>query len=56
MLRAIQLNALGDENIAEKAQWDSALKFLEKTLIEKIGSTEVVLKEMFGPGINNIFH
>ncbi|KAL1116742.1 hypothetical protein AAG570_005214 [Ranatra chinensis] len=49
MLRMIQMNALQDRNVTDKQQWDSAIKFLEKGLKERIETTDKVLKEMLGP-------
>lgn len=34
--RVIQLNALEDRSVSEKPQWDSAVKFLEESLQERI--------------------
>lgn len=51
MLRVIQLNTLEDRSVSEKQQWDSAVKFLEKCVKEKLQATEVILREMFGPGV-----
>jgi optic atrophy protein 1 len=51
MLRVIQLNTLEDRSVSEKQQWDSAVKFLEKSVKEKLQATEVILREMFGPGV-----
>jgi len=36
MLRVIQLNTLEDRSVSEKQQWDSAVKFLEKSVKEKL--------------------
>jgi len=36
MLRVIQLNTLEDRSVSEKHQWDSAVKFLEKSVKEKL--------------------
>lgn len=36
VLRVIQLNALEDTAIADKYQWDNAIKFLEKSLTERL--------------------
>ena len=36
MLRVIQLNTLEDRSVSEKQQWDSAVKFLEKCVKEKL--------------------
>ena len=50
MLRVIQLNALEDRNVTDKAQWDSAIAFLEKSLQQKIESNEANLRDQVGPG------
>nr|CAD7587495.1 unnamed protein product [Timema genevievae] len=50
MLRVIQLNTLEDRSVGEKQHWDAAVKFLETSVKEKLQQTEVILKEMFGPG------
>ncbi|XP_067005370.2 dynamin-like GTPase OPA1, mitochondrial isoform X2 [Anabrus simplex] len=49
MLRVIQLNTLEDRSVNEKAHWDSAVKFLENSVKEKLTATETILREMFGP-------
>ncbi|XP_078697199.1 dynamin-like GTPase OPA1, mitochondrial isoform X2 [Branchiostoma floridae x Branchiostoma belcheri] len=49
-LRVIQLNALEDRSIAEKSQWDSAIKFMESTLQDKLFETESKINQMSGPG------
>ena len=36
MLRVIQLNALEDRSVNDKQQWDSAVKFLEKSVKERL--------------------
>ncbi|EEB18045.1 conserved hypothetical protein [Pediculus humanus corporis] len=50
MLRGIQLNSLEDRAVSEKQQWDTAVKFLETSVKEKLIETENTLNEMFGPG------
>ncbi|CAG0918822.1 unnamed protein product [Notodromas monacha] len=50
VLRVIQLNTLEDRAVAEKHQWDEAVKFLEMSLGERLQQTEDILKEMTGPG------
>ncbi|KDR10026.1 Dynamin-like 120 kDa protein, mitochondrial, partial [Zootermopsis nevadensis] len=50
MLRIIQLNTLEDRSVSEKQHWDSAVKFLEDSVKEKLRATEVILREMIGPG------
>jgi hypothetical protein len=36
MLRVIQLNTLEDRSVSEKQHWDSAVKFLENSVKEKL--------------------
>lgn len=36
VLRVIQLNALEDRAISDKTQWDSALRFLEDSLVNRL--------------------
>jgi optic atrophy protein 1 len=36
MLRIIQLNTLEDRSVSEKQHWDSAVKFLEDSVKEKL--------------------
>jgi optic atrophy protein 1 len=36
MLRVIQLNTLEDRSVNEKQHWDSAVKFLENSVKEKL--------------------
>lgn len=36
MLRVIQLNTLEDRSVKDKQQWDSAVKFLENSIKEKL--------------------
>jgi optic atrophy protein 1 len=50
MLRVIQLNTLEDRAVHDKYQWDSAIKFLEKSLNEKFTVNEQNLRELV---INN---
>lgn len=45
MLRVIQLNTLEDRAVHDKNQWDSAIRFLEKSLREKLDVNEQNLKE-----------
>jgi optic atrophy protein 1 len=45
MLRVIQLNTLEDRAVHDKNQWDSAVKFLDKSLREKLDVNEENLKE-----------
>lgn len=49
MLRIIQLNTLEDRTIGDKRDWDAAVKFLEKSIKEKLQQTEVIMKELIGP-------
>ncbi|XP_076365189.1 opa1 mitochondrial dynamin like GTPase [Tachypleus tridentatus] len=51
VLRVIQLNALQDRSVHDKQQWDSAVKFLETSLKERLQTTEKQLKELEGPGL-----
>ncbi|XP_070183367.1 dynamin-like GTPase OPA1, mitochondrial isoform X3 [Littorina saxatilis] len=50
-LRVIQLNILEDRSVSDKAQWDSAIKFMEEILRERLKQTEEQLQEMTGPGM-----
>ena len=38
--RVIQLNILEDRSVSDKAQWDSAIKFMEETLKEKLKQSQ----------------
>lgn len=49
MLRVIQLNALEDRAIPDKQQWDSAIKFLEASLKERLSQNDALIAEMVGP-------
>ncbi|KAJ8270231.1 hypothetical protein GJAV_G00111900 [Gymnothorax javanicus] len=49
-LRVIQHNALEDRSIADKAQWDGAIHFMEGTLQARLKDTEKVIEDMVGPG------
>lgn len=49
MLRVIQLNTLEDRTVGDKRDWDSAVKFLESSIKDKLKNTEMHLKEMLGP-------
>ncbi|XP_061098204.1 dynamin-like 120 kDa protein, mitochondrial isoform X3 [Conger conger] len=49
-LRVIQHNALEDRSIADKAQWDGAIRFMEETLAARLKDTEQVIEDMVGPG------
>lgn len=49
MLRVIQLNALEDRAVPDKQQWDSAIKFLETSLKERLNQTDALMAEMVGP-------
>ncbi len=45
-----QVNTLEDRNVPDKMQWDSAIRFLERSLQERLDSTEANLREQVGPG------
>lgn len=49
MLRVIQLNTLEDRTIADKRDWDQAVKFLEASVKEKLKESEKHLRELLGP-------
>lgn len=49
MLRVIQLNALEDRAVHDKQHWDSAVKFLEQCLKERLAETEDRLHDLLGP-------
>jgi len=44
MLRVIQLNTLEDRSVTDKYHWDSAIKFLEDSLQEKLQANELNLR------------
>lgn len=44
VLRVIQLNALEDRSVSDKQQWDSACRFLEESVKEKLTATENTLR------------
>ncbi|XP_014281304.1 dynamin-like GTPase OPA1, mitochondrial isoform X2 [Halyomorpha halys] len=50
VLRMLQVTALEDRCVNDKHQWDSAVKFLEKSLKERLELVQKQLTEMFGPG------
>lgn len=50
MLRVIQLNTLEDRSVTDKRDWDTAVKFLETSVKEKLKHAESMLREMMGPG------
>jgi len=50
MLRVIQLNTLEDRNVHDKTHWDSANRFLEESLQERIDLNDANLREKVGPG------
>ena len=50
MLRVIQLNTLEDRSVHDKQQWDSAVHFVEESVMEKLKATEAVLNSLVGPG------
>ena len=45
MLRVIQLNTLEDRSVHDKYHWDSAIKFLEHSLNEKLVANDLNLRE-----------
>ncbi|XP_032237384.2 dynamin-like 120 kDa protein, mitochondrial isoform X3 [Nematostella vectensis] len=49
-LRVIQLTALEDWSVSDKQQWDSAIKFMENTLQEKLDQASAQIHELTGPG------
>lgn len=49
VLRVMQLNVFEDRAIHDKNQWDSAIKFLESSLEERLKVTEAQLKQLIGP-------
>ncbi|XP_035232787.1 dynamin-like 120 kDa protein, mitochondrial isoform X2 [Stegodyphus dumicola] len=52
MLRIIQLNALEDRAVPDKQQWDSAVKFLESSLKDRLMQTKAYISEMEGPSFS----
>lgn len=52
MLRIIQLNALEDRAVSDKQQWDSAIKFLESSLKDRLTQTNAYIYEMQGPSFS----
>ena len=48
-LRVIQMNTLEDRSVHDKLQWDTAVKFMETSVGEKLCQTEEVITEMSGP-------
>lgn len=48
MHRVIQLNTLEDRNVSDKSSWDSAIRFLEGSLGEKVSLNDSNLKELVG--------
>ncbi|XP_015908038.1 dynamin-like GTPase OPA1, mitochondrial isoform X2 [Parasteatoda tepidariorum] len=52
MLRIIQLNALEDRAVTDKQQWDSAIKFLEASVKERLAQTNAYIYEMEGPSFS----
>ncbi len=48
MLRVIQLNTLEDRSVHDKYHWDSAIKFLEHSLNEKLAANDLNLREQVG--------
>ncbi|XP_057365629.1 dynamin-like 120 kDa protein, mitochondrial [Daphnia carinata] len=49
VLRVIQLNTLEDRSVHDKQQWDSAVQFVERSVIEKLQVTEANLNNLVGP-------
>ncbi|KAF2900853.1 hypothetical protein ILUMI_05331 [Ignelater luminosus] len=49
VLRVIQLNILEDRTVTDKREWDSAVRFLESSVRDKLKHTEAILRDMFGP-------
>lgn len=49
MLRVIQLNTLEDRSVSDKRDWDSAVKFLESSVKNKLKQNEAFLKQLLGP-------
>lgn len=49
MLRVIQLNTLEDRTVSDKRDWDTAVKFLESSVKEKLKTTEEHLNHILGP-------
>ncbi|XP_075213252.1 opa1 mitochondrial dynamin like GTPase isoform X2 [Lycorma delicatula] len=50
VLRVIQLNTLEDRSVKEKQQWDSAVKFLENSIKDKLKVADEEIRKMVGPG------
>ena len=48
-MRVIQLNTLEDRSVHDKQQWDSAVQFVERSVIEKLEVTEQNLNNLVGP-------
>ncbi|KAF5277806.1 hypothetical protein FQR65_LT03787 [Abscondita terminalis] len=49
VLRVIQLNTLEDRTVTDKRDWDSAVRFLESSIKDKLKITEALLHHMLGP-------
>uniref|UniRef100_A0A1Y1LEL3 Dynamin-like GTPase OPA1, mitochondrial n=1 Tax=Photinus pyralis TaxID=7054 RepID=A0A1Y1LEL3_PHOPY len=49
VLRVIQLNTLEDRTVTDKKDWDSATRFLESSIKDKLKNTENLLHHMLGP-------
>uniref|UniRef100_A0A336MA42 Dynamin-like GTPase OPA1, mitochondrial n=1 Tax=Culicoides sonorensis TaxID=179676 RepID=A0A336MA42_CULSO len=49
VLRVIQINALEDRNVHDKHEWDTAVKFFEQSVKDKLQHNESTMYEMFGP-------
>ncbi|XP_020897189.1 dynamin-like 120 kDa protein, mitochondrial isoform X2 [Exaiptasia diaphana] len=50
-LSVIQLTALEDWSVTDKLQWEAAIKFMEKTLQEKLDQANGKMHELLGPGV-----
>ncbi|GAB1600130.1 dynamin-like 120 kDa protein, mitochondrial isoform X1 [Argonauta hians] len=48
-LRMFQISILEDTSCTDKSQWDSAIKFMEECIKEKLKTNEEILNEMLGP-------
>lgn len=49
VLRVIQLNTLEDRTVTDKRDWDSAVRFLETSVRDKLKQNEAIVHEMLGP-------
>uniref|UniRef100_A0A915JVV4 Dynamin-like GTPase OPA1, mitochondrial n=1 Tax=Romanomermis culicivorax TaxID=13658 RepID=A0A915JVV4_ROMCU len=48
-LKVIQLNALDDRTVPDKGAWQSAMKFMEGAVKEKLNQTQQLLNKLKGP-------